>query len=150
MKPTPSTQPTNPKSQRLVWLIAGGAFIAILCSAFYLMDNEPKHQVLAPPTNPDGTPLTPVLIGAPLVPSPKDVGQLEVVELNGQQVVKFRVNSQGDEVVFDSITGKVVFIRTKDGVVPTNEFPTPPVKEMAPEPKAGDPTMKTWFQAAPM
>lgn len=150
MKPTITTQPTNSNSQRLVWLVAGGAFLAILSFALYATYDEPKQLAVAPPTNPDGTPLTPIVIGPPLVPAPKDVGQVEVVELNGQQVVKFRINSQGDEVVFDSITGKVVFIRTKDGIQPSNDFPMPPVKEMTPQPKAGDSTMKTWFESSPM
>jgi hypothetical protein len=90
-------------------------------------------------------------VGAPLPPPIRDKGIYEVAEINGQQVVKFRVNEQGDEVVFDTTTGKVIYIRTKDGLAPSNDYPMPPMPiEMPPMPKAMDETIKTWFQNSSM
>lgn len=152
MKPTVSTPTPAPSSQKFIWGLACGFSLTLLGFAVFSLQN-PKEtaEIPPPPTNPDGTPATPILVGAPLPPPIRDKGIYEVAEINGQQVVKFRVNEQGDEVVFDTTTGKVIYIRTKDGLAPSNDYPMPPMPiEMPPMPKAMDETIKTWFQNSSM
>lgn len=152
MKPTVTPPTPTPSSQKFIWGLACGFCLTFFGFAvFSLQKPEETAEILPPPTNPDGTPAMPILVGVSLPASDRDKGFYEVAQINGQQVVKFRVNEQGDEVVFDTTTGKVIYIRTKDGLAPLNDFPAPPIRiEMPPIPKVMDNTSKAWFQDSPM